>query len=73
MGLTCIPLVAETLGGLADNFISTIRDIADQLLFVQVPTVNLFGRGEYIALWRGNASMLIHRSPTLSPALDGHT
>ncbi len=24
MGLTCIPLVAETLGGLADDFISTI-------------------------------------------------
>ncbi len=26
-GLTCIPLVAETLGGLAEDFISTIKII----------------------------------------------
>ena len=71
-------LVAETLGGLADDFISTIRDIgrsiglrsgADQDI---VTTKHLFGRVS-IARWQGNASMLIHRSPTLSPVLDGHT
>ncbi len=77
-GLTCIPLVAETLGGLAEDFISTIRDIGRSIGLRsgaegdKTTTKHLFGRVS-IALWRGNASMLIHRSPTstLSPALDG--
>ncbi len=77
MGLTCIPLVAETLGGLAEDFISTIRDIGRSIGLRsgaedKTTTKHLFGSVS-IALWRGNASMLIHRSPTLSPALDGHT
>ncbi len=76
--LTCIPLVAETLGGLAEDFISTIRDIGRSIGLRsgadgdKTTTKHLFGRVS-IALWRGNASMLIHRSPTLAPALDGHT
>ena len=69
MGLTCIPLVAETLGGLADDFISTIRDISRSIGLRsgadgdKITTKHLFGRVR-IALWRGNTSMLIHRSPT---------
>ncbi len=67
MGLTCIPLVAETLGGLADDFVSTIRDIGRSIGLRsgadgdKITTKHLFGRVS-IALWRGNASMLIHRS-----------
>ncbi len=39
VGLTCIPLVAETLGGLAEDFVSTIRDIGQSIcLYVQAPT-----------------------------------
>ncbi|XP_064394938.1 uncharacterized protein LOC135342184 [Halichondria panicea] len=78
VGMTCIPLVAETLGGLAEDFISTIRDIGRSICLRSgadrdsVTIKHLFGRVS-IALWRGNASMLIHRSPTLSPVLDGHT
>ncbi len=78
MGLTCIPLVAETLGGLDEDFVSTIRDISRSICLRSgadrdiVTTKHLFGRVS-IALWRGNTTMLIHRSPTLSPVLDGHT
>ncbi len=39
VGLTCIALVAETLGGLAEDFVSTIRDIGQSIcLYVQAPT-----------------------------------
>ena len=78
VGMTCIPLVAETLGGLAEDFISTIRDIGRSICLRSgadrhsVTIKHLFERVS-IALWRGNASMLIYRSPTLSPVLDGHT
>ena len=77
VGLTCILLVAETLGGLAEDFVSTIQDIGRSIYLHSgadrdIVTKHLFGRVS-IALWRGNATMLIHRSPTLSPVLDGHT
>ena len=78
VGLNCILLVAETLGGLAEDFVSTIQDIGRSIYRRSgadrdiVTTKHLFGRVS-IALWRGNATMLIHMSPTLSPVLDGHT
>ena len=62
VGLTCIPLVAETLGGLAEDFVSTIRDIGRSICLRSgtdrdiVTTKHLFGRVS-IALWRGNATM----------------
>ena len=77
-GLTCVPLVAETLGGLAEDFISTIQVIGRSIRLRSGAdrdtdtTKHLFGRVS-LALWRGNASMLIHRAPTLPPALDGLT
>ncbi len=81
-GLTCVPLVAETLGGLAKDFISTIQVIGRSIRLRSGAdrdtdtTKHLFGRVS-LALWRGSicacASMLIHRAPTLPPALDGLT
>lgn len=75
-GAECIPLVAETLGGLSEDSILTIRAIGRAIgLRSSAPdptitTKHLFGRVA-IALWRGNASLWLHRHPTLPPSLDG--
>ena len=70
-------LVAETLGGLADDFVSTIWDIGRSIGLRSGAdgdkVTTKYRVSIIIALWRGNASMLIHRSPTLSPVLDGLT
>ena len=74
-GVECIPMVAETLGGLASDCISTIREIgsAIQARSGSLEATNqLFGRFS-IALWRGNAVMWLHRQPTFLPELDGLT
>ena len=69
-GVECIPIVAETLGGLASlpsapwagdragsmDPLSTIRHIFQRFA---------------IALWRGNACLWFHRHPTLPSYLDG--
>ena len=75
-GLHFIPLVAETLGGLADDTIQTVRSIG-KAIADRVGTTDssnsskhLFGRLA-IALWRGNACLWLHRLPTLPPSLDG--
>ena len=71
-----IPIVAETLGGLAEDTILTIRSIGEaiaQRIGPQVSascTKHLFQRFA-IALWRGNASLWLHRQPTLPPSVDG--
>ena len=71
-GLHFIPLVAETLGGLADDTIQTVRSIG-KAIADRVGTTDssnsskhLFGRLA-IALWRGNACLWLHRLPTLPP------
>ena len=75
-GTDFVPLVAETLGGLAEDTISTItfisRAIADRSSSPDPATTSrhLFGRLA-ITLWRGNAALWLHRSPTLPPSLDG--
>ena len=75
-GLHFIPLVAKTLGGLADDTIQTVRSIG-KAIADRVGTTDssnsskhLFGRLA-IALWRGNACLWLHRLPTLPPSLDG--
>ena len=72
LGLHFIPLVAETLGGLADDTIQTVRSIG-KAIADRVGTTNssnsskhLFGRLA-IALWRGNACLWLHRLPTPPP------
>ena len=74
-GIDYIPLVAETLGGLAEDTIATIssigRAVSDRSGSDGGSSVShLFGRVA-IALWRGNASLWLHRQPTLPPSLDG--
>ena len=75
-GTDFVPLVAETLGGLAEDTISTIQNIS-RAFDIRCGTTDssptsghLFGRLA-IALWRGNASLWLHRLPTLPPSLDG--
>ena len=75
-GLDFVPLVAETLGGLAEDTIFTINTISraiEDRCGSSGPTLtnsHLFGRLA-VALWRGNASLWLHRLPTLPPSLDG--
>ena len=76
VGIDSIPLVTETLGGLAEDTIHTLRTLGKAIgqrscsLDPSLATKHLFARFA-IALWRGNASMWLHRQPTLPPALDG--
>ena len=74
-GFGFIPLVAETLRGLAEDFIATIKAIG-QFLGLRSgsdresdPTRHLFGQISLV-LWRGNVLMFIHRSPTIPSTLD---
>ncbi len=75
-GTDFVPLVAETLGGLAEDTIRTITIISRAIenrcgTSDSTPTTShLFGRVA-IALWRGNASLWLHRLPTIPPSLDG--
>ena len=75
-GIDFIPIVAEALGGLAEDTITTIKAIGQAIanrtnITEQAPTTkHLFGRLT-IALWRGNVNLWLHRYPTLPPSLDG--
>ena len=76
MGAECIPLVTETLGGLSEDAIHTIRAIGHAIGIrscspdPSTSTKHLFSRTA-IALWRGNATLWLHRHLTLPPSLDG--
>ena len=76
VGMDFIPLVAETLGGLAEDTIRMTRAIGKALGKRTNPddpstsTKHLFGC-RAIALWRGNACCWIHRTPLTHPSLDG--
>ena len=73
-GTDFVPLVAETLGGLAEDTISTITAIgrvADDRFGSADSCKKQIFRRLAITLWRGNASMWLHRLPTLPPSLDG--
>ncbi len=73
--ITCIPLVVEILGSLADEFISTIYNIAHSVhvhsgaSFPSDTEKQILGRIS-IALWHGNTSLLLHRSPILYPLIN---
>ena len=75
-GTDFIPLVAETLGGLAEDTIRTVRSIGHAIadrsgsLDPSTTSRHLYGRLA-IALWRGNACLWLHRHPTLPPYVDG--
>ncbi len=77
VGISCVPLVAEALDGLAKDFSDTLKSLrksislcfrADRDASNHTPN-HPFGKVS-IALWRGNAAMLLHRLPTLALLLD---
>ena len=77
IGVEFLPFVAETLGGLAEDAISVLRSLGKALTQrvgyqddSSVCTKQLFHRTA-IALWRGNASLWLHRLPPLHPSIDG--
>ena len=64
-----MPVVAETLGGLAEDSIRTVRAIgraiaqrASSPSDTSTATTQLFRRLA-ISLWRGNACLWLHRQP----------
>ena len=71
-GVDFIPIVAEAL---ASDAIATIKSIGKAISLRAGPQVytsctkQLFHRVA-IALWRGNASLWLHRLPTLPPSVD---
>ena len=75
-GVEFIPIMSETLGGLAEDTITTIRCIGKAMAQRVTPQdsstcrKHLFYRVA-IALWRGNACLWLHRLPTLPPSVDG--
>ena len=80
IGVEFIPFVMETLGGLAEDSISILHSLGkaisqrvgyhDFTADTSVCTKQLFHRTA-IALWRGNATLWLHRQPTLPPSIDG--
>ena len=75
-GIEFIPIVAETLGGLAEDTIFMIRTIGKAISHrttTDNPSISisqLFHRLA-ISLWRGNARLWLNRHPILSPSVDG--
>ena len=75
-GVDFIPVVAETLGGLAEDTIFIIRFLGEAIAQRSTPqesstcSKQLFHRVA-VSLWRGNASLWLHRLPSLPPFVDG--
>ena len=73
VGITFIPLVIESLGGVSDmaDTISSLGRLLGQRLGISpVESTRLLYQKLAISLWRGNASAWIHRCPQLTPSLD---
>ena len=75
-GVEFVPVVAETLGGLAEDSIRTVRAIgraiaqrASSSSDTSTATTQLFRR----LAWRGNACLWLHRQLPLPPTVDGVT
>ena len=72
VGLEFLPLVFETLGGLTEDSISTLRSLGRSIALRTGPqdastcSKQLFHRAA-IALWQGNAGLWLHRQPSLPP------
>ena len=71
-----VPVVAETLGSLSDEAIHIVRAFRKaiarraNLLDFSTSTHHLFHRLA-ISPWLGNASLWLHRLPSLLPSVDG--
>ena len=78
-GVDFIPIVAGTLGGLAEDTISTISTLGMAISQRVGPTTDddsspairqLFNKYA-VTLWRGNATLWMHRLPPVHPSVDG--
>ena len=75
VGVSFIPLVVESFGGMNASSVSTLACLG-RLLGQRLgippadPIRHLFQRCA-ISLWRGNAALWIRRIPTLAPFVDG--
>ena len=75
IGVSFIPLVFESLGGLSDAAADSIASVG-RLLGQRLGTPpsestrHLFQRCA-ITLWRGNAALWIRRCPPYAPSVDG--
>ena len=75
IGVSFVPLVMETLGGLSQQAVDTLSSIGrfvGQRLGIppSESTRHLFQRCS-ISLWRGNATLWVHRRPPRHPSVDG--
>ena len=75
VGVSFIPLVVETPGGMSASSVSTLACLGrllDQRLGIPPADSihHLFQRCA-ISLWRRNAALWIRRIPTLAPFVDG--
>ena len=75
VGVSFVPLVAESIGGWSEEASQTISEIGRlQGQRLGIPpaetTRHLFQRCA-ISLWKGNATLWIRRMPTHSPFIDG--
>ena len=74
-GMGFVPVVLETLGGLSEDAISTVRAIGKAISKRASPDDPSTSTGQVfhrlaISLWRGNACLWLHRHPTLPPPID---
>ena len=75
VGVSFVPLVAESIGGWSEEAAQTISEIGQlQGQRLGIPpaetTRHLFQRCA-ISLWKGNATLWIRRMPSRSPFIDG--
>ena len=80
VGVEFVPFVMESLGGLAEDSISILQSLGraislragsqEFLSDTSLCTKQLFHRIA-ITLWKGNATLWLHRLPTLPPSMDG--
>ena len=74
-GIHFVPLIAETTGGWSDQAITNITQIGhflgQRLGSSESEAIRLLFQQLAITLWRGNASLWIHRQTALSAQTDG--
>ena len=75
VGVEFVPVVMETLGGMAEDSISILRSLGKAIAQrvgcdASICTKQLFRRTA-ISLWCGNATLWLHHLPTLPPSVDG--
>ena len=74
VGVSFVPLMVESLGGwseLASKTISNIgRHLGQRLGVPPSDSIKHLFQKCSVALWRGNASLWLHRFPSVSPHID---